>query len=147
MMLVLLVAYLSVFLTIVSLLLGKRFLNQDNKFMRFVSDSSYWIYIIHYPLVTFIQVFLATLAITGYIKFFVSSAIMLGIGLFTYRYMVRYTFIGTMLNGKKIKPWKDKPPLPSSLAVKTANERGRVTVPFFKTRVLLFGRVRRDSFG
>jgi peptidoglycan/LPS O-acetylase OafA/YrhL len=112
MMMVLLVAYLSVFLTIVSLLLGKRFLNQDNKFMRFISDSSYWIYIIHYPLVTFIQVFLATLAISGYIKFLMSSAMMLGIGLLTYRYLVRYTFIGTMLNGKKIKPRKDKSAVP-----------------------------------
>jgi peptidoglycan/LPS O-acetylase OafA/YrhL len=104
MVLVLLVAYLTVFLTIVSLLLGKRFLNRDSRFMRFVSDSSYWIYIIHYPLVTFIQVFFAPLPISGYIKFFASSAIMLGIGLLTYRYVVRYTFIGTMLNGKRIKP-------------------------------------------
>jgi peptidoglycan/LPS O-acetylase OafA/YrhL len=104
MVLVLLVAYLTVFLTIVSLLLGKRFLNRDSRFMRFVSDSSYWIYIIHYPLVTFIQVFFAPLPISGYIKFFASSAIMFGIGLLTYRYVVRYTFIGTMLNGKRIKP-------------------------------------------
>ncbi len=102
--LVLLVAYLSVSWTIVSLLLGKRFLNYGSKCMRFVSDSSYWIYIIHYPLVTFIQIFFATLAISGYIKFFLSSAMVLGIGLLTYRYLVRYTFIGTMLNGKRIKP-------------------------------------------
>jgi peptidoglycan/LPS O-acetylase OafA/YrhL len=107
--LVLLVAYLSVFLTIVSLILGKRFLNYDSRFMRYVSDSSYWIYIIHYPLVTFIQVFFGPLAISGYIKYFASSALVFGIGLFTYRYMVRYTFIGTMLNGKKIKPKIDPP--------------------------------------
>jgi glucans biosynthesis protein C len=103
-LLVLLVAYLSVFLTIVSLILGKRFLNYNSKFMRYVSDSSYWIYLIHYPLVTYIQVFFAPLPISGYFKFFISSAIMLGIGLLTYRYIVRYTFIGTMLNGKRTRP-------------------------------------------
>jgi glucans biosynthesis protein C len=101
--LVILEAYLSVFLTIISLVLGKRYLNYSSRFMRFISDSSYWIYLIHWPLVTFIQVFFVTAAFSGYFKFILSTGIMLGIGLLTYRYMVRYTFIGTMLNGERIK--------------------------------------------
>ncbi len=101
--LVILEAYLSVFLTIIALVLGKRYLNFSNRFMRFISDSSYWIYLIHWPLVTFIQVFFVTAAFSGYFKFALSTGIMLGIGLLTYRYMVRYTFIGTMLNGEKVK--------------------------------------------
>ena len=103
MVLVILEAYLSVFLTIISLILGKRYLDFSNKYMRFISDSSYWIYIIHFPLVTYIQVFLVTAPFSGYFKLIISSAILLGIGSITYRYMVRYTFIGTMLNGKRIR--------------------------------------------
>ena len=103
MLLVMLESYLSVFLTIISLILGKRYLNFSNKYMRFISDSSYWIYIIHFPLVTYIQVFLVTAPFSGYFKLILSSAILLVIGCITYRYMVRYTFIGTMLNGKRIR--------------------------------------------
>lgn len=103
MALVVLEAYLSVFLTIISLILGKRYLDFGSKYMRFISDSSYWIYIIHFPLVTFIQVFLVNAPFSGYLKLIISSAILFSIGLITYRYMVRYTFIGTLLNGKRIR--------------------------------------------
>ncbi|MBN1906664.1 MAG: acyltransferase family protein [Deltaproteobacteria bacterium] len=103
MVLVILEAYLSLFLTIISLILGKRYLNFSNKYVRFISDSSYWIFIIHFPLVTYIQVFLVTAPFSGYLKLIISSAILFFIGLITYRYIVRYTFIGTMLNGKRIR--------------------------------------------
>ncbi|MGD9159619.1 MAG: acyltransferase family protein [Desulfobacteraceae bacterium] len=101
--LVTLEAFLSIFLTMITLILGKRYLNFPNKVMRFISDSSYLIYLIHWPLVTFIQIFFVTMPFSGYFKFIISSAILLGIGLVTYRYMVRYTPIGTMLNGKKVR--------------------------------------------
>ena len=96
-------AFLSIFLTMISLILGKRFLNFPNKFMRFISDSSYWIYLIHWPLVTFIQVFFVAVPFSGYFKFIISSAILLAIGFITYKYMVRYTPIGTMLNGERVR--------------------------------------------
>lgn len=101
--LVALEAFLSIFLTMITLILGKRYLNFPNKVMRFISDSSYWIYLIHWPLVTFIQIFFVTMPFSGYFKFMISSVILLGIGFITYRYMVRYTPIGTMLNGKKVR--------------------------------------------
>ncbi len=103
MTLVALEAYLSVFLTIIALILGKRYLDFSNKKIRFISDSSYWIYLIHFPLVTFIQVFFVTAPFSGYFKLIISSAILFCIGLITYRYMIRYSFIGTMLNGKRTR--------------------------------------------
>ena len=103
MLLVVLEAYSGVFLTVISLIFGKRYLNFGNRYMRFISDSSYWIYIIHFPLVTCIQVFFVTAPFPGYYKLILSSAIMFCIGLVTYRYVVRYTFIGTMLNGKRVR--------------------------------------------
>ena len=38
MVLVIVEAYLGLFLTVVSLILGKRYLNFGNKYMRFISD-------------------------------------------------------------------------------------------------------------
>ncbi len=100
---VLLEALASVYLVVASLLLGKRFLNYNSKTIRFISDSSYWIYLMHYPLVTIMQSFLVALPASIYIKFVASCAAVFGIGLVTYRYMVRYTFIGTMLNGRRLR--------------------------------------------
>jgi glucans biosynthesis protein C len=110
--LVVLEAYASVLLVAASLLLGKRFLNSGNKTIRFISDASYWVYLIHFPLVTILQAFLVRLPISIYVKFFASSAMVMGIGLLTYRYLVRYTFIGTMLNGKRIKEKTPSSPEP-----------------------------------
>jgi glucans biosynthesis protein C len=100
---VLLEAFSAVYLVMASLLLGKRFLNFNSRIIRFISDSSYWVYLMHYPLITIIQAFLVRLPVPIFIKFIASSAMVVGIGLVTYRYMVRYTFIGTMLNGKRSK--------------------------------------------
>jgi glucan biosynthesis protein C len=96
-------AYASVFLVFACLLLGKRFLNIDSRAVRFVSDSSYWIYLIHFPMVTMIQVFLVPLEISIYVKFLLSTAAVFGIGLVSYRYIVRYSFIGLVLNGRRIR--------------------------------------------
>jgi glucan biosynthesis protein C len=100
---VLLEAFSAVYLVMASLLLGKRFLDFNSRNIRFISDSSYWVYLMHYPLITFIQAFLVTLPVSIYIKFIASAAMVFGIGIVTYRYLVRYTFIGNMLNGKRVR--------------------------------------------
>ena len=43
-------AYLSVFLTLITLVLGKKFLSGHSHALKFISDASYWIYLIHLPL-------------------------------------------------------------------------------------------------
>ena len=50
-----------------------------------MADSSYWIYIMHLPVVKFLTACLVTGAL----------------GIVTYRYLVRYTPLGTLLNGKR----------------------------------------------
>jgi glucans biosynthesis protein C len=98
-------AFSAIYLVMASLLLGKRFLNFNSRIIRYISDSSYWVYLMHYPLITIIQAFLVRLPVPIFVKFIASSVMVVGIGLVTYRYMVRYTFIGTMLNGKRTKSW------------------------------------------
>ena len=81
--------------------------------MRWLADSSYWIYIIHLPVVTFLTFYLAHLdrrgrleELTGFgwgaeLKFLAACAVTTAIGIVTYRYLVRYTPIGTLLNGRR----------------------------------------------
>ena len=67
---------------------------------RYVADSSYWIYLIHLPLVAGLQVWMASWPWPGAIKFLVLNAIAFTILFASYHYLVRSTFIGRILNGR-----------------------------------------------
>ena len=83
--------------------LAERFFNSYNSKLRFVSDGAYWIYLIHLPIVSFITFYLFKLeSVPAEIKFLVAIATTSLICLVTYKYFVRSTLIGLLLNGKKI---------------------------------------------
>lgn len=94
-------AYIAVWMTLVCLMLGKRYLNGANRSMRFMADSSYWIYIIHVPLLFAIQYQLMDLSWGWFTKFAVSVIATLVIGVLSYTLLVRWTPIGWMLNGRR----------------------------------------------
>ncbi|PUA29957.1 MAG: hypothetical protein B0W54_05310 [Cellvibrio sp. 79] len=94
-------AYIAVWMTLVCLVLGKRYLNGANRNMRFMADSSYWIYIIHVPLLFAIQYQLMDLSWGWLTKFAVSVIATLTIGVLSYTLLVRWTPIGWMLNGRR----------------------------------------------
>ncbi|MEC9322052.1 MAG: acyltransferase family protein [Chloroflexota bacterium] len=83
------------------------------KWVRWLGDSSYWIYIIHLPLVAFLSFWVAHLdrdgwlrALTGLnwtaeMKFTIVCLLTAALGIITYRYLVRYTPIGWFLNGRR----------------------------------------------
>lgn len=100
----LLTAYLSVSLTIAALLLGKRYLSGRSSTMRFVADASYWVYLVHLPLVLLLQTLLVPLSWNVWIKFLLVTHVTMAICLVTYVVFVRYTPIGWMLNGKRAFP-------------------------------------------
>ena len=73
-----------------------------NPFSRFISDGSYWMYLIHLPIVAFTTFFLFDWPLLPEIKFILSIAFTTVICLITYRYFVRSSFIGMFLNGKRL---------------------------------------------
>ena len=93
--------------------LFERVLRSSRAWVRWLADSSYWIYIIHLPVVTFLTFYLAHLDrqgrleyLTGFswsaeLKFLAACVVTTVLGLVTYRYLVRYTLLGTLLNGKR----------------------------------------------
>ena len=95
--------------------LFERFLRSPRPWVRWVADSSYWIYIIHLPIVTLLTFYLAHLDrqgwlkhLTGFswsaeLKFLVACMATGVVGIVTYRYLVRYTPLGTLLNGKRTR--------------------------------------------
>ena len=73
----------------------------DSKTLRYITDSSYWVYIINMPIVTIIQIVLIPFDISIFLKFLIALLSALFISMFSYEYFVRYTFIGTILNKKR----------------------------------------------
>jgi len=68
---------------------------------RFISDGAYWMYLIHLPIVTVITFWMFRFDINPMFKFIVAILLTSAICLGTYKYIVRPTLIGTLLNGKR----------------------------------------------
>ena len=75
--------------------------NTESRRMRYISDASYWVYIIHLPLTHLIPGFFHGSSINVFLKFGLSSIIITVICFYSYHYLVRTTFIGQFLNGRK----------------------------------------------
>jgi peptidoglycan/LPS O-acetylase OafA/YrhL len=74
---------------------------RPNAFVRYVADSSYWMYLIHLPIVVWLQVAVAELPAHWSLKLAFVSTMTIAISLFTYDLFVRSTFIGWVLNGRR----------------------------------------------
>ena len=95
--------------------LFERVLRTPQPWVRWLADSSYWIYIMHLPVVAYLTFLLAHLdrqgtleSLTGLswsaeAKFLVACVATGALGVVSYRYMVRYTPLGTLLNGKRTR--------------------------------------------
>ncbi|MES1200537.1 MAG: acyltransferase family protein, partial [Pseudomonadota bacterium] len=83
-----------------------RFLSARNCAVRYVSDASYWIYIVHLPIVMALQILVWPLNWPWEAKYALILCGTLSAALLTYQIMVRYTFIGAILNGRKTRPRK-----------------------------------------
>ncbi|WP_339723683.1 acyltransferase family protein [uncultured Paraglaciecola sp.] len=85
----------------ISIGLCKRVFTAPNKYIRYLADSSYWLYLIHLPLVIGLQIAFAELAMYWLIKLVCIVAITILISILVYDGFVRSTFIGATLNGKR----------------------------------------------
>jgi glucan biosynthesis protein C len=81
--------------------LAVRYLDRPTPMIRYLSDASYWLYLVHYPLVIWIAGALSRVEMAGALKVLVNLAITVSILLISYHYWVRPTFIGEWLNGRR----------------------------------------------
>jgi glucans biosynthesis protein C len=81
-----------------------RALNFGHPAIRYVADAAYWIYLAHLPVVLGLQLVLRPYPWDPLVKFALVSGLAL-MGLFaSYHWLVRYSFIGTVLNGTRRHP-------------------------------------------
>jgi len=78
-----------------------KYLNQPSAVARYLADGSYWIYLVHIPIVLILQAILLEYDIASAWKFLIVLITTFLITVVTYNYLVRNTFIGKFLNGHK----------------------------------------------
>ena len=76
----------------------------ERRGVRYLSDSSYWLYLAHLPVVVAAQAVVRDWNLPAEVKFVTISVAVTVLLLLTYQLFVRYTPIGTMLNGRKLRP-------------------------------------------
>jgi hypothetical protein len=82
--------------------LATAFLTREHKTIRYLADSSYWVYLIHLPIAMVLQVLFANVAWPWFVKFPLMLAMAMALMLLSYQLLVRNTFVGVVLNGKRI---------------------------------------------
>ncbi|MEL6186629.1 MAG: hypothetical protein AAFU79_18575, partial [Myxococcota bacterium] len=78
-------------------------LSRESFWVRYLSDASYWIYLIHMTCIFAVQGVVASWPVSGALKF---SAVMIGVTILsvgTYHGGVRYTPLGTLMNGRRTR--------------------------------------------
>ena len=87
-----------------------RFIRGESPTIRYLADSSYWLYIMHLPLLVAVGAVVASWPLPAELKLVLVVSVSTGLLLASYHVMVRSTWIGALLNGKRY-PRKGRPAL------------------------------------
>lgn len=80
--------------------LALKYFNKHSLIGRYLNDASYWIYLVHFPIVFFLQAALIPVDVSVYIKFLLVVTLTFLLSILSYHYLVYQRFIGKFLNGK-----------------------------------------------
>src|SRR5690606_16187103 len=97
------VFYAAMTWSLVAMTIGlfKRFFDRTNKIISYRAYSYYCIYLIHLPIVIFLQVAFAELSLLWSIKLFGISSLTVFVSILRYAAFIRSTLVGALLNGKR----------------------------------------------
>jgi ABC-type multidrug transport system ATPase subunit len=90
-----------------------RFLSNYSATRRYIADASYWIYLMHLPVVAAMQVWVGHWPLHWGVKYPFILVASFAILFVSYHYLVRPTFIGQLLNGRKHRIFIRKPETPA----------------------------------
>lgn len=79
----------------------QRFSRQPSALGQYVSDASYWIFLIHFPLLIFTGGALSATSLPAIAKYLLTVAIVVPLVFATYHFGVRTTLFGRLLKGRK----------------------------------------------
>jgi len=74
---------------------------REDRFWRYVADSSYWLYLVHPVVVVPLQILVADFNVNALLKLLFINAVAFPVVFASYHFLVRSTFIGMILNGRR----------------------------------------------
>jgi len=80
----------------------RRHLARPSAAARYLAESSFWLYLVHLPIVGLVQVDLLRAPIPAAAKFAIVWALTVGLGLASYHVLVRRTALGRFLGGRAV---------------------------------------------
>lgn len=115
-------AYAGLWMTLWCLLAARRWLNGRSATMRWLADSSYWVYLVHLPVLFAIQYRLLDVQMHWTAKFAISTLSTLVLAFASYQLLVRHTPIGRLLNGSSPRPpVSSRPPIAPPYAPRSSS--------------------------
>lgn len=95
--------YATMMWTLVALTPGlfRKLCSRPRPMVRYLADSSYWMYLVHLPVVVWLQVAVAEVPVHWTLKLAFVSFTTITLSLLTYDLFVRSTWLGQLLNGRR----------------------------------------------
>lgn len=89
----------------------QRFLERDSPRGAYISQSSYWVYLVHLPIVSLAAWYLVDVDVPAVLKFLLAGAFTALVAFCSYHYLVRRTWNSVLLNGRRFSlrwPWLEQ---------------------------------------
>ena len=90
-----------------------RFLSNYSATRRYIADASYWIYLAHLPVVAGFQVWVGRWPLHWGVKYPFILVASFAVLFLSYHFLVRPSFLGQLLNGRKHRIWGNQPEAPT----------------------------------
>jgi peptidoglycan/LPS O-acetylase OafA/YrhL len=91
-------------LTVFGLLgVALRVFDRPSRTLRYLADASYWVYLVHMPVVGLTQADLYRVPVPTFVKFAATLGLTLTIGLGSYQVLVRHRAVGRALHGSRAR--------------------------------------------
>lgn len=78
-----------------------RFVDRPSPRWRYLADASYWMYLVHLPIVWMLQAWMLRWPVHWSVKFSLTLILTAVLLLASYRWLVRGSFVGVFLNGRR----------------------------------------------
>ena len=92
--------------------LFRQLLPTERKVIRYLADSSYWLYVTHVPFILVGQAIVYAWPVPATLKFVLLCGSVVGLLLWVYHGVVRYSWLGSALNGPRQRPLPRLPATP-----------------------------------
>ena len=83
--------------------------------IQYIAQASFWIYLLHHPVVGLVHIDLRDASLTTEVKFLIAMGTGVAVSLLTYDALVRRTWVGVLLNGRRERPRSVRRIAPSDL--------------------------------